>query len=368
MNPRIIWNGNILDFPELASRFDPERGIVRAVNRAQSGKSETISLRFEDRMRIACEVLSRSQAEHLKFYRDLTAFWSWVARGNPFSFALDPTDTVDTTLNATLTPPAELVTNHNFDTWASDTDAGTWAETLDGAGGAINRVEDRSVVFSGPYGMLFTKGASGAQQVLQTITLAVSTKYRLRVRARNGTAGNKIVVRVRNTTTGNYLQANATWGAGNGLGFEPDFTPGTSDWTTFEIEFTTEGSGTSFSIGAFQYAAEFGNGELLYLDWFSILPKQKATLVSTDGVVVGNAYRIRGASDLDEEIVVVDAVDSATVVEIREPVKFSFASADIFRSVDYFPALEMDDVRQQPFGESAALRIDFDARVRNYVT
>jgi hypothetical protein len=367
MNPRIIWNGNLLDFPELLTRYDPDAQWIGAVNQSLTGKTETTTLRRTDMVRVACEVMSRTQTEHEAFYESLLAWWSWAARGNPWSFAYDAAKTIDTTNTLGTLTATELVGNHNFDTWSSDTNAGSWTEGLDGTGGSITRVEDRALAYSGPYAAAMTKGASGLQTMSQTITLATTTKYRLRARVRNGTAGNQIVLRLANLTTGNFLQANSTWTASTGVGNELTFTPATQGWTTFEIEFTTEGSGTSFNVAVHQYGAEFSNGEILYLDWLSVIQKQNIAVALEHGITVGDLYILREANGFEEEIVVVDGVNGTTI-ELRDPLLYTYGTGDIFRSTDYYPALEVVDRRRRPFGEGPAFRVDFDVTAREYVT
>ncbi len=361
-NPRIVWNGNILDFPEQISRWDPQRIPTKNVNRAISGKVETLVLNKLDQLRI-----SLAPHDTLQFHRDLQAFWSWASEGNSFAFAFDRNDRVDTTVNATLTPNAEIVPNSNLDTWASDTDAGSWAEAPSGSG-AINRIEDHAHVYSGPYALAITGWNATNQWITQSaVTLETSTKYRARIRLKNGVAGNRMWIRIRNNTTVNYLQGDTTWSASTGIDNEPTFTPETADYSLHEIEFTTEGSGTSFRIDCTMEGAEYAAAELLYIDGFSIIKKQKVTLTSTHGVLVGKAYRLREATGLDDEIVIVDAVDSSTVIELQDPPKFSFASADILRSVDYHPALHIPR-KKQPFRELPTLVYDLDIRAEEFVS
>ncbi len=331
---------------------------------AISGKVETLVLNKLDSIRI-----SLAPHDTIQFHRDLQAFWSWASEGNSFAYAFDRNDRVDTTVNATLTPDTEKITNSDFNTWASDTDAGTWTETQGSGSGKIRREENLAHVYSGDFCCRMNMGSGSDNRMDQDsgVTLVTSTKYRLRVRAKNVTSGNKIYVRVLNVSTGNFLQNDETWALTTGVDNEPTFTPSTADFSLHELEFTTEGSGTTFTVRVFQPSSEFDNTEVLYLDECSIIPKQKVTLTSTDGVLVGNAYRLRETTGLDDEIVIVDAVDSATVIELQDPPKFAFASADIFRSVDYHPALHIPK-KKQPFRELPTLVYDLDIRAEEFVS
>lgn len=363
--PRIVWNGTILDFPNAVERFDHDWRPKRAMSEALSGASETVTLRKLDNVRCRLKM-----HDSLQFFRDCSAFWSYAGEGQSFSLSFDRYDRINTTVNAALAPVAEKVLNPLFNDWANDTDADDWAETAP-ASGSINRVEDLRDVYSGDDGLSITSGGAGNGFLDQTVTLATSTKYRLRVRAKSA-AIHKTFMRVQNDSTGNYLQDDETWSGSTGVDNEPTFTTVDGvDFTTYEWEFTTEGSGTAFSVRVYLTGSTSGwaNNEVLHIGEFSIKEKQKATLTTTDGIRTGHPYRIRQAqlNGLDEEIVIVDVVDSGTVVELSEPVINTYAATDIFRSVEHFPSLRLVPSKQ-PHKELPTLVYALDLRCVEHVT
>ena len=89
-NPRLIWNGNSLDFPGPLTGFSNKpvkertiarsNGVVHAVNLSASWR----------RLRI---VLANFQ--DVAFWDALHAWWSWASEGNQYAFAMDSADVVD---------------------------------------------------------------------------------------------------------------------------------------------------------------------------------------------------------------------------------------------------------------------------------
>jgi len=363
--PRILWSGNILDFPSQVDRFDHDWRPKRVTAEALSGASETVTFRKTDFVRCRLKM-----HDSLQFFRDCSAFWSYAGEGRSFALSFDRYDRIDTTVNAALAPVSEKVLNPLFNDWSSDINADSWSETIP-SGGSINRVEDLRDVYSGDDGLSITSGGASNGNLDQTVTLATSTKYRLQVRAR-ASAAHKTFMRVQNDTTANFLQDDLTWAGTTGVDNEPTFTTTTGvDFVTYTWDFTTEGSGTAFSCRA--YIAGSGSGwalnEVLYVGEFSIKEKQKATLTTTDGIRTGHPYRLRQAqlNGLDEEIVIVDVVDSSTVVELSEPVINTYAATDIFRSVEHFPTMRLVRNRQ-PHKEMPTLAYSLDLRCVEHVT
>lgn len=93
-NSRIVWNGNTLDFPNPLTGYRASRPSRRFVAMSD-GKVHETSLRttFDDvRIRLA-------NFDDVDFEADIVAWWAWARAGNQYAFALDSTDTVDTTLD-----------------------------------------------------------------------------------------------------------------------------------------------------------------------------------------------------------------------------------------------------------------------------
>lgn len=91
--PRIVFDGNNLNFPEQLTRFRPEPRVSRAQHTSDAGKTESL-FRFR---RDEIEVELASFTDDV-FRNELVAFWAFASRGELFSFAFDRDDTVDTTI------------------------------------------------------------------------------------------------------------------------------------------------------------------------------------------------------------------------------------------------------------------------------
>ena len=94
-NPRIVYDGTNLDFPNPASppwedKRDSDRNLV-----ISHGGVHSVSLRNQfDLGRLVLE-----NFEDEDFERELWAWWSWAVRGEAYSVALDSADVIDTTLD-----------------------------------------------------------------------------------------------------------------------------------------------------------------------------------------------------------------------------------------------------------------------------
>jgi len=87
---RIIWNENILDFPQPLSTFDRRRKAARETAFSASGKAVSVFEHAFDEIEIALDAFSDRA-----FFRRLQAWWAWAAQGKPYSFALDAADAVN---------------------------------------------------------------------------------------------------------------------------------------------------------------------------------------------------------------------------------------------------------------------------------
>ncbi len=90
---RIIWNSNNIDLkiddPSIEVPFKNES----KVNRAASGKTETINIYNFGEPIMFNAIFSET------VYRKLIAFWSWAEQGNVFSFNMDSDNVGNTTLD-----------------------------------------------------------------------------------------------------------------------------------------------------------------------------------------------------------------------------------------------------------------------------
>lgn len=91
------------------------------------------------------------------------------------------------------------------------------------------------------------------------------------------------------------------------------------------------------------------------------------TVASATGITAGRRYRVRAVDGLTEEIVTVDAgYGGGTTVALAAALGYAYASGAIFRSVDYFPALEVDGVTEQPFALRETIYYSFAVTAREY--
>ena len=94
-NPRIIYDGTTLTFPNLASAWENRRAAQRTLRFSQGGVHAASLRHLFDLGRIRLE-----NFEDTDFERELWAWWSWAVRGEVYSVALDSADLIDTTLDA----------------------------------------------------------------------------------------------------------------------------------------------------------------------------------------------------------------------------------------------------------------------------
>lgn len=96
-NPRIVYDGTTLDFPQPASPgtdFRPDSDRDQALS---DGGIHATTLR---RWFMACRLVV-AQFTDAEFERKLMAWWSWAVRGKQYAVALDSAEVADTTLDGT---------------------------------------------------------------------------------------------------------------------------------------------------------------------------------------------------------------------------------------------------------------------------
>jgi hypothetical protein len=89
-NPRLIWNGNSLDFPGPLTGYANQPVTERTIARSGGVVHATNLPSSWRRLRI---ILDRFQ--DIAFWDALEAWWSWVKEGNQYAFAFDSADVVD---------------------------------------------------------------------------------------------------------------------------------------------------------------------------------------------------------------------------------------------------------------------------------
>lgn len=103
-NPRITWNGNGLDFPNPLTGYLAGTRSRRFLEMSD-GKVHATQLRTTfDEVRVELD-----NFEDVEFEAKLHAWWAWAKRGEQYAFSLDPSDQVDTTLDAAAAAGQKVV-------------------------------------------------------------------------------------------------------------------------------------------------------------------------------------------------------------------------------------------------------------------
>src|SRR5690242_4333343 len=100
MSSRITWNSKTLDFPRVASKYQPS--ILRATQRnvSVSGRQETLNARVDVFVDLEFRGLLNGTATHATFKRNFKQFLMWAQAGSTWYFAWDSTEQVLTTLTS----------------------------------------------------------------------------------------------------------------------------------------------------------------------------------------------------------------------------------------------------------------------------
>jgi len=93
-DPRIVWNGNNLDFPGRLTGWEKHLRTDREFGR--SGGGVAVVQMHHHFFEIVVEI---NNFDNRTFYNDLIAFWVWAGRGEQFAFALDSAKVANLTLN-----------------------------------------------------------------------------------------------------------------------------------------------------------------------------------------------------------------------------------------------------------------------------
>ena len=100
-NPRIVWNGNNLDFPVPPSSYRAGRRANRVLEWSDGGVAGSLLKGFWDEVR-----LGLSNFDSQSFEDSLRAWWAWAGAGKQWSFALDSGNVQDRTMSSASTTTA----------------------------------------------------------------------------------------------------------------------------------------------------------------------------------------------------------------------------------------------------------------------
>lgn len=178
------------------------------------------------------------------WHEQLTAPASGTS-GHPITFGSygsgnEPIISGANSLDGTWTAyPGNRIANSGFETW-SGTTLGSWT-AIAGVSSSISR--DTTTIKYGSSSLLFQIGASNSDTyVQQSITGTTNTAYVFNIWY-NIPVGKSAKITIRNNTTTNQLKSDSTWASGVSLTLT-----GTGEWTQYSITFTTESSGTTFTL------------------------------------------------------------------------------------------------------------------------
>jgi len=100
MTTRITWNSKTLDFPRVATVYQPD--LLHDVQRnvSISGRQETLNVRVNAIVAVEFRGLLTLNTTHATFKRNFKQFLLWAQAGNPWYFAWDSAENVLTTLTS----------------------------------------------------------------------------------------------------------------------------------------------------------------------------------------------------------------------------------------------------------------------------
>jgi hypothetical protein len=92
--PKIVYNGVTINFPEAPTLYHYRRRSDREFGTSGGGVAGTQLHHQYDQIR-----LEMQNFDSAAFEQALHPWWSWAVRGKPYAFALDDSETADTTLD-----------------------------------------------------------------------------------------------------------------------------------------------------------------------------------------------------------------------------------------------------------------------------
>jgi hypothetical protein len=189
----------------------------------------------------------------------------------------------------------EHVTNGDFETWTTETNAGTWVESVGGTG-TITRTTEKH---AGTYGVEFVEDAGGTRSYqYQAITLTAGDPYVLSAWYKNE-AAKQVAIVVEDSTSTVYLQSDGTWSTS----WARIVLPSSTSWAEYSRGFVAHASYTAYNI----YIGNIAESCTSYFDDVSI--KDAGVLadspLSTDGTDIDNSgvYKVDGTQVVGNRVV-----------------------------------------------------------------
>lgn len=187
---------------------------------------------------------------------------------------------------------ANLFANAGMETFTGTADDATtdnWSNWQEEATGDayIDASTDED---TGSYSAKLYKGTGNAAIVYYNVSLTPNTQYTLRFRGKSdGTGTGSAYIRYNYNSTEYWLQDNLTWGSAanytiNGQGV--DIAATDTEWTTFDLTFTTSAANTANPELYDFYFRSSTNNASVYVDNFSIAP----------ATPTGNTYYLEAAA------------------------------------------------------------------------
>jgi len=156
----------------------------------------------------------------------------------------------------------QAITNGDFESWASATDATGWNENISGAS-TINR--EAVDMHGGTFSCRFDIDAGGNYVYLdQSFTLIPNKKYTLSIWYKNSAAAKYLKIRFENSSSDFGMQPNGNWAKGANLIVLPNST----SWKNIQIPFYALPQYSSYLMFVYSDSASSS----VYIDDVSVLP------------------------------------------------------------------------------------------------
>ena len=336
-NPTIYWDrGN--QSIDLGSVENAIPGRRFEGSRYWSGTTQVALERMYDVLELS-KVWTEAQAPGL--YAKLNAFWDSVARGEPFSFALDSAKAYSE-VPVLYDAFGNYLANGDLAVWPTGGTPTNW--TIPAVGGtSIVRETDLVKVWDGLYSLRFARSATdqaiakllSVRTIYQPVTLQLTFRYR-------NDAATPVSVNwyLKDVTGGTYWSSGSTWGAGP-IWQNPG-NPSNAAWTQV----------TSAAIGGLANSTRvevgFRNPTTgdTWVDDVRLWPSNHTLVVTWGSFLANDWLRLRSRSTGQEEWTkVVSKVDNAggsqTLTVSPYPV-LRLQPGDLVRHADWWPRLGAD--------------------------
>lgn len=335
MSAIIYYGTNQLVLPRI-SRLVPRMNQDRFDNYSTSRKHEAL---FYDEW-MEWNIISRglTLAEYYKLYN----FLSYAGQGATLSIALDADKAVYGVLDGAAAagqkdiPLTQLIQNYGFENLDGADDFSNYTE-FESNGATVE--DETSIVHSGSHACKISEGGGGSgwAYIYQDIALQPGTRYNLGFYTRgDGThAGNYQIYDLSNSANIVALKSTNITG------------------TTFTFVYETFTAPAGCSSVRIYLAGNIGTGSIVYFDTVYVFPVY----------TIGDYYLIKQLSGDNFEIVKINSYVFGISVTVEENLKYSYVSGDVFRHVDFWPAVSLKEKIQDLPMEPGSAYFDFSVTV-----